>query len=304
MKNLYLASLLLVASCGQQLVEFGKPQPADMIVSHDLSVVNDLSSMTLMDLSQQQQSDNSVDMSLAQSDSSVDMSVQASDMTLARDMAFPPSPLAACAAMFGSAGQSFAVLGGSTVTNTGSTTTIIGGNVGVSPGSAVVGIPSGMPVGGSIHTADALAAAAQVDLTNVYTCSQAAACDHMLTGTDLGGLRLAPGVYCFTSSAALTGTLLLDANGDPNAIWFFQVASTLTLADNAHVHVIGGGQDCHVFWQVGSSVTMGLGSRLAGNLLAMASITLNTGASISGRALARSGATTMDSNDIVVPACF
>ncbi len=293
MKTLYVCMFLLLSACGQQLVDFGSPRN-DMNTSCGAGVLDkvchttDLSMMSPMDLSP--------------SDMPMDLSP---DLSSQPDMAtILPNPLAACADMFGTAAQSFAVLGGSTVTNTGSTTDIVGGNIGVSPGSEITGIPSGMPIGGSIHAADSLAAAAQVDVTNTYTCEQATACEHELTGQDLGGMRLTPGVYCFTSSAALNGTLVLDANGDPNATWFFQIASTLTVADLSHIHVIGGGQACKVFWQVGSSATFGISSSVTGIFLSMASITLNTGASVLGRVFARSGAVTMDSNDIVVPTCM
>ena len=120
-----------------------------------------------------------------------------------------------------------------------------------------------------------------------------------LTGQNLGGLTLTPGVYSFSSSAQLTGTLTLDAQGDPNALFVFQIGSTLTTASNSSVVFINGGQGNNTFWQVGSSATLGTGTAFTGNILALASITLTTGANIRcGRALARNGAVTQDHNNI------
>jgi uncharacterized repeat protein (TIGR01451 family) len=198
--------------------------------------------------------------------------------------------------------QSFAVLGGSTVTNTGMT--VVTGDLGVSPGSAVTGFPPGVVVGGTIHANDAVAMQAQNDVTTAYNALAGMACNTALTGQDLGGLTLTPGVYCFTSSAQLTGTLTLDAQCDPNAVFIFQIASTLTTASSSSVQIINGGQNCNVFWQVGSSATLGTGTAFVGNILALASITLTTGSSLSGRALARTGAVTMDTNAVSAPSCI
>jgi hypothetical protein len=192
----------------------------------------------------------------------------------------------------------FAVLGGSTVTNTGPTNVF--GDLGVSPGSSITGFPPGI-VHGAIHDNDATAANAQADLTNAYNTAAGKACNVTLTGTDLGGLTLTPGVYCFASSAQLTGTLILNAQGDPNAFFLFQMGSTLTTASSSDVDVINGGQDANVFWQVGSSATLGTDTAFAGNILALTSITLDTRASIQcGRALARNGAVTMDNNVVSI----
>lgn len=193
--------------------------------------------------------------------------------------------------------QSFGVLGGSTVTNTGATT--VNGNVGVSPGSAVTGFPPGIVVGGAIHSNDAVAVQAQNDLTTAYNNIAGTPCTVDLTGQDLGGLTLAPGVYCFASSAQLTGPLALDAQGNPNALFLFKIGSTLTTASGSSVTVINGGSACNrVFWQVGSSATIGTGSSFAGDILALTSITLTTGANTTGRALARNGAVTLDTNNV------
>jgi hypothetical protein len=211
-------------------------------------------------------------------------------------------PLSAHAAVInvdlGTAGA-FAVLAGSTVTNTGPTT--IDGNVGVSPGSVITGFPPGSVTGGTIHAADAVATQAQSDLTKAYNFAAGEACGNNLTGQNLGGLTLTPGVYCFNSSAQLTGTLILNALGNPNAGFVFEIGSTLTTASASAVDFINGGQGDNVFWQVGSSATLGTTTAFAGDILALTSITLNTNASIvCGRALARNGAVTMDTNNVTI----
>ena len=208
--------------------------------------------------------------------------------------------LAATAPSLGTA-QSFAVLGGSTVTNTGPS--VITGDLGVSPGTAVTGFPPGLVIGGTIHAADAVALGAQGANTAAYLNLAGQTCTQDLTGVDLGGLTLVSGVYCFSSSAQLTGALTLNAQGDPNAVWVFQIGSTLTTASNASVVIINGGQQCNVFWQVGSSATLGTTTSFVGNIFALTSITLTTNANVSGRALAQNGAVTMDSNTIAISAC-
>jgi len=201
--------------------------------------------------------------------------------------------------------QSFAVLGGSTVTNTGAS--VITGNVGVSPGSSVTGFfPPGVIVGGVIHAADATAAQAQADLTTQWNALIPLACTANLTGQDLGSVgALIPGVYCFSSSAQLTGALVLNAQGNPGAVWVFKTGSTLTSASAASVSFLGGiGNPCGVLWQIGTSATLGTGTQFVGNLMAQDSITLTTGADINGgRALARTGAVTLDTNDITFAPC-
>lgn len=208
---------------------------------------------------------------------------------------------AAVAPTLGTAG-SFAVLGGSTVTNTGPT--IIIGDLGVSPGTAITGFPPGTVVGGTTHAADAVAALAQNATTAAYNNLASQACNTTFgVPTDLAGMTLVPGVYCFSSSAALNGALTLNAQGDPNAVWVFKIASTLITGSNASVVTINGGQQCNVFWQVGSSATIGTGTSFAGNILALTSITLTTNATLSGRALAQNGAVTLDSNVVSIAAC-
>ncbi len=196
------------------------------------------------------------------------------------------------------AAQSFAALGGSTVTNTGSS--VVTGNLGVSPGSAVTGFPPGVVVGGTIHAADATALAAQNSVVTAYNDLASQACTQDLTGQDLGGKTLTAGVYCFSSSAQLTGTLTLDAQGNPNAVFIFKIGSTLTTASAASVLMINSGSPCNVFWQVGSSATLGTSTVFVGNILALTSITLNTSARVTGRTLARNGALTLDTNAVTV----
>jgi hypothetical protein len=194
--------------------------------------------------------------------------------------------------------SSFAVLGGSTVTNT--NRTIVLGNLGVSPGSAVTGFPPGFMVGGTIHEADVVAAQAQTDLTTLYNNLANASCNTDLTGQNLGGLTLTPGVYCFSSSAQLTGTLTLNAQDNPAAVFVFQIGSMLTTASASSVLLINSASACGVFWQVGASAVLGTGTTLAGSIVALTSITLNTGTSVTGRALARNGAVTLDDNTVTV----
>jgi len=209
--------------------------------------------------------------------------------------------LAQVAPPLGQAG-SFAALAGSTLTNTGNSAII--GDVGVSPGTAITGFPPGVVTGGTIHSNDAVATQAQSDLTTAYNFLAGQAFNFDLTGQDLGGLTLTAGVYRFSSSAQLTGILTLNAQGNANAVFIFQIGSTLTTASSSSVLLINGGQNCNVFWQVGSSATLGTTSAVAGNILALTSITLTTGASLSGRALARNGAVTLDTNNVTVcPAC-
>lgn len=198
--------------------------------------------------------------------------------------------------------SSFAVLGGSTVTNTGSS--VISGDLGVNPGTSITGFPPGIVVGGTIHAADALAAQAKADIVTAYQNISAEACTATYSvPTDLSGRTLTPGVYCFASSAGLTGTLTLNAGGNTNAVFLFKIGSTWITGSNSVVNLINGGQQCNVFYQVGSSATLGAGTRLIGNVLALTSITLDANATVSGRMLARNGAVTLDSNTISLPAC-
>jgi hypothetical protein len=165
---------------------------------------------------------------------------------------------------------SFAVLAGSTVTNTGAS--VISGDLGLSPGTSVTGFPPGTVTNGDIHAADATAAQAQLDLTSGYGAAEAQTPTSTAPG-DIGGLTLTPGVYDSASSIGLTGTVTLDGQGDPGAVFIFQAGSTLTTASNSVVRLTGGTQACNVFWQVGSSATLGTGTEFAGSILALTSIT-------------------------------
>jgi hypothetical protein len=213
-----------------------------------------------------------------------------------------PAALAQTAPPMGAA-QSFAVLGNTTVTNTGPS--VVSGDVGVSPGTAVTGFPPGVVVGGNIHTtATSLAGPAQIAAASVYTNLAGQSCTVDLTGQDLGTLPpLTPGVYCFSAAAALTGTLTLNSGADPNAVFIFKIGSALTTASNSVVLLNGAGAPCNVFWQVTSSATLGTNTSFVGNIVALASITMNTGASLRGRALARNGAVTLDSNTVDASVC-
>ena len=220
-------------------------------------------------------------------------------LTILMGFAFAGNVAASSAIGLGTAGA-FAVLGASTVTNTGPS--VINGDLGVSPGSAVTGFPPGI-VHGTIHAADAAAAQAQSDLTTAYNNAAGQACNSNLTGHDLGGLTLTAGVYCFDSSAGLTGTLTLNAQGVAGARFIFQVGSALTTASSSTVNYINGAQPCNVFWQIGSSATLGTATSFVGNIMALTSITMTTGATLKGRALARNGAVTLDTNVITKATC-
>ena len=204
----------------------------------------------------------------------------------------------------GTAGY-FAVLGSSTVTNTGPTN--VTGDLGVSPGTAVTGFPPGV-MNGTIHGGDSVALQAQHDASFAYTNIAGQPCTGNLTGQDLGGKTLTPGVYCFASSAFLTGQLTLDGQGNPNSVFIFQMGSTLITASNASVVLINGAKVCNIFWQVGSSATLGTYTSFAGNILALASITVTTGTASNGGLYALNGAVTLDTNQVQmcaekVPVC-
>jgi len=176
---------------------------------------------------------------------------------------------------------------------------VITSNLGISPGTAssVTGFPPGI-VNGAVNTADAVALQAQTDLVTAYTDAATATSTSDLTGQNLGGMTLTPGVYTFSSAAQLTGALTLSGDG----VFIFQIGSTLTTASASSVLVTGGAQACAIFWQVGTSATLGLTTQFQGNLMALTSITMNTGANIlTGRALARNGSLTLDTNQITRP---
>jgi Ice-binding-like len=199
--------------------------------------------------------------------------------------------------------KSFVVLAGSTVTNTGPS--VLNGDLGVSPGSALVGFGLPAVVNGATHATDAVAAKAQLDLTTAYDAAagQAVSPANDLSGTDLGNRVLTAGAYRYTSSAQLTGPLTLDAEGDPNAQFVFEIATTLTTASASSVVLLNGANPCNVYWQVGSSATLGTTTAFQGNVMALASISVNNGATVIGRLLARNGAVTLINNVLDATRC-
>ncbi|MEO8302642.1 MAG: IPTL-CTERM sorting domain-containing protein [Betaproteobacteria bacterium] len=198
--------------------------------------------------------------------------------------------------------QPYAVLAGSAVTCT--TTATIVGNLGISPSDAS-SITGPCIVTGTTNVA-AAAAGAKTDLATAYNALAGQTCNTDLTGLDLGGMTLTPGTYCFSTSAQLTGTLTLNALGNPAAVFIFKIGSTLTTASSAQVSVINGGAatSCGVSWQIGSSATLGTSTAFVGNVVALSSIILNTGAGVSGgRVLARNAAVTLDTSTVSAAAC-
>ena len=195
-------------------------------------------------------------------------------------------------------GTSFAVLAGAGVTNTGPS--VVNGDLGTSPTPAITGFggaPNGT-VNGTIHQADALAGQAKDDLVTAYNDAAGQGPANNLA-TELGGQTLTPGVYDSEAGTfGITGTLTLNAQGNPDAVFIFKMASTLITASASQVSLINGAQPCHLFWQVGSSTTLGTSSAFAGNVLALESISLNSGVTVNGRLLARNGAVTLINDTI------
>lgn len=194
--------------------------------------------------------------------------------------------------------STFAVLSGSSITNTGNTN--VTGNLGLSPGTSIGGFPPGILIG-TLHINDALANQAKLDLTAAYNdAAGRTATDIVIVSGNIGGLTFTPGLYKSTSSLAISsGDLTFDALGDANAVFIIQIASTLVTTSGRKVFLAGGAQASNIFWQVGSSATFGTTSQFKGTVMAMQSITFNTGAKLEGRALARTGAVTMAGNTIV-----
>jgi type VI secretion system secreted protein VgrG len=211
----------------------------------------------------------------------------------------PAPALAADPVDLGTAAN-FSVLAGQTITNTGPTTAQQ--DIGVHPGTAIVGFPPGTTEG-EPHAADDVAEEAKVDLTAAYIAAAEQEVDATI-GTQLGGQVITPGTYdSGAGTFQITGTLTLDAQGDTNSVFIFQTESTLITASRSRVVLINGAALCNVFWRVGSSATLGTYSTFAGNILALTSITAFTGAYVQGRLLARNGSVTMGANTITEPVC-
>jgi hypothetical protein len=216
-------------------------------------------------------------------------------------LAMPLASAAVATVDLGTA-DGFAVLAGAGITNTGSTT--VTGDVGSHPTNSQTGFGPGADqviLTGTNHHNDAVTEGAKADLVTAYNDAAGRPGGTPVVGGELGGLVLAPGVYKddgAPASLAITGTLTLDGQNNPDSVWIFQSASTLITASNSNVALINGAQACNIFWQVGSSATLGTSSHLEGTIMALTSITLDNAATLNGRALARNGAVTMDSNTI------
>ena len=195
---------------------------------------------------------------------------------------------------------SFAVLGATTVTNTGAS--VVTGNLGLYPGTSIIGFPPGTVVNGTIQDTTPAAAQAQVDLTTAYTTLNALPPTGGTLAADIGGTTITPGVYNVVSTLAITGTVNLNAGGNPNALFIFQIPSTFIPAVGSTVLLTGGAQAANVYWVVGSSATINNGSTFEGNVLAEASITAGTTVTGSMRLLARTGAVTLDDTTVTIPA--
>lgn len=200
--------------------------------------------------------------------------------------------------------ESFAVLAGTTITNTGPTTIngSAGGDVGVSPGTAFTG-EADVTLSGAVHLNDAVAIQAQTDLVTAYN-DAAGRTPVTIIPTELGGTTLEPGVYASESGTfQITGTLTLDAQGDPNAPFIFLTESTLVSASDSRVELLNGARFCRVFWKVGSSATLGTNSHFVGHIFALTDIAAQTGATVQGQLLARNGQVTLDTNTITNGLC-
>lgn len=194
----------------------------------------------------------------------------------------------------------FAVLAGAGITNTGATT--LGGDIGSFPTTSISGLGTVTLVDGVDRSGEAVTTQAKTDLVTAYDAASAQTPDP-LGGVELAGLTLEPGVYDTGGVIELNGTLTLDANGDPNAVFVFQSLSTLLTGPGASITFVDGATACNVYWRVPTSATIGTGSQFAGTILAEASITFGAGATLQGRALAQSGEVTMITNTITIPAC-
>jgi len=199
---------------------------------------------------------------------------------------------------------SFAILAGQTITNTGSSVIngSTGGDVGLYPGSSFVDQAT-MTISGAVHINDTLAITAKTDLVAAYD-DAAGRTNVTRIESELGGKTLIPGVYDSADGEfQITGTLTLDAQGDPNGVFIFKTATTLITASASDINIIGGARFCRIFWKVGSSATLGSNSNFVGHIFALQSISVNTGATIQGQLLARNGSVTLDSNTITNGLC-
>jgi uncharacterized repeat protein (TIGR01451 family) len=220
-------------------------------------------------------------------------------LSLSLMMAMPATSMAAEPTVDLGSTASFAILAGETITNTGPTT--INGDVGVHPGSAFTG-QGEATINGAVHLADAVASVAKTDLVAAYN-DAAGRPVTATTGVELGGLTLGPGVYSSGGVLGITGTLTLDAGGDPNAVFIFKSTATLITGAGSRVVLTNGARFCRVFWVVPSSATLGTNSEFVGHIFALTSIAAQTGATVQGQLLARNGAVTLDTNTITNGLC-
>jgi hypothetical protein len=213
-----------------------------------------------------------------------------------------PAAAQAAPVGLGTAGP-FVVLGGAKVTNVGPS--VLNGNLGISPGTELEGFGPPAVINGSTHATTEVAAQAQLDLTTAYDAAagQSVLPANDLSGEDLGGLNLAPGTYRYNAAALMTGALTLDAEGDPNAEFVFQIGSQLTTESASSVVLVNGASPCNVYWQVGSSAVLGTTTSFQGTLMALTSISLNSNATVVGRMLARNGQVSLIENTLTRPLC-
>jgi len=227
-----------------------------------------------------------------------------SALSLAAMMTMPAAALAAQPTVNLGTTSGFAILAGTTITNTGPTTISgsVGGNVGLYPGTEFPG-QADVTVSGEVHLADSVASVAKDDLVAAYD-DAAGRTPVTRISSELGGMTLKPGVYDSADGTfQITGTLTLDADGDPNGVFIFKTDSTLITASNSTVALVDGARFCRTFWKVGSSATLGTGSHFVGHIFALTSIAAQTGATVQGQLLARNGEVTLDTNTITNGVC-
>ena len=213
---------------------------------------------------------------------------------------FLPAALAEAPLNLGLA-EPYAILAGSTVTSTGVLGTVVTGNIGIFPGTAMTGFPPAV-LNGAFDSANGASGGAQGSLTTAYNFLAAKPLTQTLTGSDLGGMTLLPGVYRFDGTASMNGMLTLDAGGNKDAVWTFQVASSILVAGGSSVIFKNGvGNPDYVYWQVGSTATLAAGVSMVGNILAYTSVIVNYGATVQGRCLARNAEVTLDYNVVLKP---